>query len=433
MAKTKTLYKSNSLFRYAERWSRSYVGGQFILVKSSTKYEATYPASASVPPTDLNLAKCAWYMKRDWNTTPNWKAVKRSLGYLPTLAMSEVHRSHTTRTTNFKVKNVTDDQWHEYGAELNIPYPSLTGYSGYFWGSDSSNAAIDAQTKCLSRARDMKVNIPVLFGEGRQTVRMLTDTARTLGRAYGAFRKGNFGKAARLLGIDKPAKFASNHWLAYQYGWKPLLSDSLGLAYLAFDHLYQGERLPRITVTSKVRIPRSVNFTIASRAIGNLQGDYRVVGDTVTTARAGLRLQMNYSSSALAAQTGFGLTDPLLLAWELTPFSFVFDWFIEVGSYLENASALQGWTVLDGWTNVELEGIYYIYTKFSYLNFYVFEGSTPTADVNDRSFSRVKWMGSVPALRMHSIKDALGTDRLKTTASLWRQRLRGDRNGSYRP
>jgi hypothetical protein len=49
---------------------------------------------------------------------------------------------------------------------------------------------------------------------------------------------------------------------------------------------------------------------------------------------------------ALFSQTGF--TNPINLLWELIPFSFVADWFLPIGSYLEALKAWEGATFLGG-------------------------------------------------------------------------------------
>jgi hypothetical protein len=51
------------------------------------------------------------------------------------------------------------------------------------------------------------------------------------------------------------------------------------------------------------------------------------------------------SSPHLSELQQLGLTNPALVAWELVPFSFVFDWFIQVGDWLTGLTALQGVTV----------------------------------------------------------------------------------------
>jgi hypothetical protein len=50
--------------------------------------------------------------------------------------------------------------------------------------------------------------------------------------------------------------------------------------------------------------------------------------------------KITYPVFAEMAQLGF--TNPAAIAWEITPFSFVFDWFYQVGDYLNALSVLSG-------------------------------------------------------------------------------------------
>jgi hypothetical protein len=45
-------------------------------------------------------------------------------------------------------------------------------------------------------------------------------------------------------------------------------------------------------------------------------------------------------SDVLDTQRTLGLYDPAGLAWELLPFSFVADWFVPIGNYLENLNKI---------------------------------------------------------------------------------------------
>lgn len=373
------------------------------------------------------------YLYREWNQTVGWRTFLQSEHYLKTLEMADRRRSSLQKTTSFVAEDIWGTERYEVmDASADVFYPFEVAASQ--WNNfDFSGLTADAKVKCLAKVRDMKVNLPVFFGEGRQTVRMLTDTARTLYKSYRAFRRGRFKQAADILGITKPSGTAANHWLAYQYGWKPLLSDALGFAKLAFDHLEMGGRKPRMTVTAKNSVTQHDKYSVTGVGIAGLQGNFVAEGDITVTSKAGLLVELDYSPSALAAQLGLGLTDPLLLAWELTPFSFVFDWFIDVGGYLESCSALQGWTVLDGWDTRERHGTYVARWVFAYPNFKVTEGLMPSGAFQDRSFSRRPWTGVPPFVVFRSPVSALGADRLKTSAALFRQRTMGDRNGSYRP
>jgi hypothetical protein len=49
-----------------------------------------------------------------------------------------------------------------------------------------------------------------------------------------------------------------------------------------------------------------------------------------------------------------GVVNPLSIAWEVIPFSFVVDWFIPVGQVLEACTATMGLSFVDSWTSEHL-------------------------------------------------------------------------------
>jgi hypothetical protein len=59
-------------------------------------------------------------------------------------------------------------------------------------------------------------------------------------------------------------------------------------------------------------------------------------------------LEYTLGSSSLQHLSSTGIADPLLLAWELLPWSFVADWFLPVGNYLENLNYDLGLTFKKG-------------------------------------------------------------------------------------
>lgn len=372
----------------------------------------------------------------DWTRTPNYKTVRQTQGYLPCRGMTQsflgikgehfnrIFRSSANPLDRFEIDNgmINVPQAYDYCESVGVTNPLR------------SALVTDAQYDALSKARDMKFNFPVFLGEARTTARMIGDTAQTLGRAYGAFRKGNFRRAAKALGLDKPTGAFANNWLAYSYGWRPLLSDAVGMATTLYDFFEntKGDG-QRITVKSswKKSAPVSVpeyHFGWSNSATStNSYADY-VQWSRNIRARAGLLLEVEYQSAALAASLGVGLTDPLLTAWELTPFSFVFDWFVDVGSWLEARSSLQGYKVLTGFFCSELR-----YDGTARQKYITGGWNTPDPKTDPkwsfhcRHYSRSVWGGGVTSLRM-PLFDALNGRRIVTSASLWRQRLSGDRN-----
>lgn len=379
------------------------------------------------------------YKQRGWNTLPGWKALRDAQGYLPTMQMYESHHRHS-QMSSMKMTFIRESA---PAMKCEVEYLRMAIQDMLIAGTGfkSTTPEVEAELasrkiRCLEKARDMKVNVAVAFAEGRQTVQMIRDIAKKLGTAYTAFRKGRFKKAAKTLGIQKPVGEAANHWLSYQYGWRPLVSDVVGLAELAAQHIELGGRGHRITVRSRDFTTLQYDQT-SSTYQGSTFLSYktRIKGFWKFESSAGLLLESESSEIAFAAQLGFGATDLALLAWEKTPFSFVFDWFVDVGSWLESVSALQGWKVLAGYVSLKqtFEGEQSIVAPRGWTTPYETVEGTKHVPVKQTHYSRASWLGDIPSIRT-PLLDALDAKRLTTLGALFRQRCRGDRApGAYKP
>jgi hypothetical protein len=65
--------------------------------------------------------------------------------------------------------------------------------------------------------------------------------------------------------------------------------------------------------------------------------------------RHSVRLQATLllTNPNLGLASRMGLVNPLSIAWEVVPFSFVVDWFLPVGNFLENLTSLAGTVQLE--------------------------------------------------------------------------------------
>lgn len=372
---------------------------------------------------------------RSWYTTPGWKTLLRTQGWLPTQSMTEL-RQYVNQT------GIGTFQYFCYGGQYRVDMktvdplyvPDAAGLIGFnpafLTSSEKGSLKEDARYKCLDKVRDMKVNLAVMYGERRQTVKMLTDTCNTLGRAYRAFRRGRFRQAAKELGIDTPTKTLANHWLAYQYGWRPLLSDAKGLISIAETGPRDTAEGVRMRVRASATRTSTYQLVYDGQGASNLPGgNTKLDGTLVAKASAGLLVEFK-PGQAGGASLGLGVYDPLLTAWELTPFSFVFDWFVDVGSYLESLSTLAEVSVLTGFASVS-ETSFGKATMHSPQTAGWVVGKKPSCDFTWHNYSREPWSGTVTLRK--PLFDGLNARRLVTSAALWRQRTQGDRNGSYRP
>lgn len=229
---------------------------------------------------------------------------------------------------------------------------------GYIWtgtGLDtnlgtaltSANASADvyaAESESMSRAlvaiSDAKVNLAVALAEARKTSDLILSTANRIDRAYRAFRRGNLREVASLLDITP--KRLHKSWLSYKYGWMPLLMDVKGAAeFFAQQHI---GRPARFVVHGRALREKTVDLSFPFTPYGGLpQATLQRSIQWKNAAHTKIWCELTHPHYAELQQ--LGLTNPALVAWELVPYSFVFDWFYSVGSWLQGLTALQGVSV----------------------------------------------------------------------------------------
>jgi hypothetical protein len=203
------------------------------------------------------------------------------------------------------------------------------------------NAQLNATiVKALVKMADAKVNVAVAYAEAHKTSDLILDTARRIDKAYRAFRKGDLRGVAQNLNITP--KRLHKSWLEYKYGWMPLLMDVKGAAeYFAQQHLV---RPTTFTVSATEEFAKNLTWKYTQATYGSgVPFDSTYFLSVYLKTR--VKIWCELTSPHLSTMQQLGLTNPALVAWELVPFSFVFDWFVQVGDWLTAATAQQGVTI----------------------------------------------------------------------------------------
>lgn len=304
------------------------------------------------------------------------------------------HRTSSTplpfNAFSFEKKNWVNVGGVEYSRANTGIFSSLCGYkydyarrSGQGVGycpniSDMYNAPVsplssleiasidhDANNKVLMQCKEMHVNLAQFYAEREQAVRMFGETAERLAKAFKALRKGNVVAAAEHLGLPvgtrrqrqrilrrhksrgrTAAETAASRWLELQYGWKPLLADVVGAAEAA------AKALNAITYyEAKGRSSRKLGPSQPYRREHAVDASFGGISDGIVTVEG--RHEVYYHlrfvpDTSMRAAVELGLTNPLELAWELLPYSFVADWFADVGQSLSALDATVGLTFTSG-------------------------------------------------------------------------------------
>lgn len=242
-----------------------------------------------------------------------------------------------------------------------------------------------------SRMKNKKVDLGVAYAERKATSRMLGDNARRMARSVRELRRGNFRNAARALGIiHDPGKPRgsnwTNHWLQLQYGWKPLLSDIYG----SCDALSKREQSDW-RVTAKARRNDSYTAKVSTTPGGTTYptSNYDAWSGVAERQRGVfVRIDALPDNDLTMSLSSLGVTNPLLVAWELVPYSFVVDWCLPVGNWLNSLDALLGYTSA--------------YTSTTYYNKTLWEdrGVSRTNYTSKWGFVKNNWYGSKQLLRI---------------------------------
>lgn len=274
--------------------------------------------STPFPSTDPYGIEVGESFSRSWSGGDRSAADKQAGRYPP-------HDYNTTRTrrnyalTKWSISN--SYVWYSqssYWAGL-PPAPSNP------YTAAEQNALIN---KLYGTVKGSDFNLAVSAAQLNQTIGMFGACATKIFRAYSAARKGNFSAAAvALTGRERgPRNKVASNWLELQYGWLPLLSDVHdGAEWLAATLHRQPPMKVRVRKTYKAFGEQAPN---APFRFGSIEREVRA--QILATIEPKDALSLTQSS---------GLTDPFSVAWELVPYSFVIDWFLPLGDFLQAASA----------------------------------------------------------------------------------------------
>lgn len=224
---------------------------------------------------------------------------------------------------------------------------NLSGVRGVpFIPTSSSNEAV---TKALLDIADGKANLGENLGTLGQTMRLVCNPVKALAgglqsvyanKSLRPFLRESF----RSLHRKGPLTAAAEQYLAYVYGWKPLMQDIYGLMELAKE---RGERPLFLSGSGKAK--REVPVPGGSFMDFSHQTRQTVTGGSANSqVRCKLWARIDPNTSGVRVLNQLGLANPAALAWELATFSFVVDWVLPIGPVLNAWSAPAGLIFVNG-------------------------------------------------------------------------------------
>lgn len=197
----------------------------------------------------------------------------------------------------------------------------------------------EASNKMLQKVSGIRVNALELYATRIQTANTVSKRIGQITQAFLALKRGKWKQFKRHLGLNKSLRRPGARkfedipglWLEYSFGWVPLVSD----VYTILNNTFEPPR-------NKVEAVHKVNL---QKPFDRSSNAYEQHGDLSVFHRCTATVEVSVDVPALAAISQYGVNNPLAMAWELVPYSFVVDWFLPVGDYIEQLGATSGLTL----------------------------------------------------------------------------------------
>lgn len=250
-----------------------------------------------------------------WRKHRQWEVQRKP--YKAALDFSFYEESRTSATASSGDYSPAEGQWN----------------CGQFDYSNVRNAAYSDLTNQLGATATWANNLL----EARGSLSMVAGRVMQLTRFSNKLRKGDIFGAARELKTPVPknvksgkAKSFADQWLEYHFGWEPMVQD-VGAAM----NVMQSEDFGGKKLFAHASAPYRENTYYS-----NSGGYTRNEESGTLFVRMGAYARVSNPNAFLANRMGF--VNPLSVAWEAVPFSFVFDWFANVGQILSSFSDFVG-------------------------------------------------------------------------------------------
>lgn len=256
------------------------------------------------------------------------------------------------------------------------------------WVSALSDVKNSARAKFIASMGSTS-QIATTIAEWQQTADMMGGKLLAIGRSFNALRRGNVAGAMLALSPTLPStpqghrwkkkwapqiarkgsRAAANAWLELHFGWVPLAQDIYG----AMDFLQHQKPLGRAEGRAH---KRGTWDYVASPSGSGYTSQWRGIHDILWACRIGADWRITNPNLFLANR--LGVLNPVSVAWELVPFSFVVDWFTNVGQFIAQWGDLAG---------VSIENPYYTVLgrdtcRSSYVVYWTFPPPTTLAKEN---------------------------------------------------
>jgi hypothetical protein len=271
--------------------------------------------------------------------TPGFNALRKCGKFLPLnpVDIKTVKRTQTAGSgIGYEAGPYCDVRFHEGSIWYEIPLTVVVP-------DPDPDKVIQVGNQAIADAKAGVMDALTFLAEVDKTATMLGDLFRLFNKRL--LRPAVYARRLAKGDPSKAFQIFSKIWLQGRFGIRPLIFDAEDAIKALQTHLNKSD-LIRGRGTTREALDASVTYVIPQSG--------STMQQTVTERLSGFRWYRGkaYAEVDRTSTMRFGM-DPLVTGYEIVPFSFVFDYFCDMGSYIQAISPFSGAHMLGAMVSVK--------------------------------------------------------------------------------
>lgn len=228
---------------------------------------------------------------------------------------------------------------------LTVPYRPLTSYSP-MTTSEMTDLRTLASTQAMANVSKPDVEGAVFLAEFGKTVKLLNDRVNLMRKILKGVvqmmnRTASRSQLTRRFSPSELASFVSNEWLKYRYGIRPLMKD-----------IDDAIKLLQKKTKSDIRVARgfaALSRSVTSPPVTYSDSIYSYVATNTQSGTYSARAGVRYRVTGSVDSWGVSVANTPSVVWELLPYSFVVDWFLNTSQVIRALQPKLNVEILGTW------------------------------------------------------------------------------------
>lgn len=264
---------------------------------------------------------------------------------------------HTWRDPLFIDEKRRKWEWQGWNPPLQVVFQGgwNMGYLAPTWfeeklpasetlGISPSTVRDIAVTGAYAKANEQDVEGLVMVAEGKKTIQSLSKITWRAIRILRMLKRLNF----KGLSAELTPRELSNRWMEGRYAIRPLVKDMCDVV----KAISRDRNNVPLRQTYRSGASATAEKTVNGVVVYNFQPYYNHLGVTKISRNISARSGVLAAIEEISEATIWGLNQPFTALWELVPFSFVVDWFFNVGKTIASWTPRYGLRTLASWVTV---------------------------------------------------------------------------------